>query len=668
MLEIIIENNSVDLSGSTAIGLTFQANAIGSLSNRQGNFSNKFKLKKTQKNQVIFENCDNINSNSNIPYSKLKARVIQNGIEIVAEGIAIVEDCDEHYNIQVMAGNTSFFDLVNTKNIHDLDLTQHNHTWNHTNVVASRSNSDGYIYPLIETYFDSFLYSALFLSERAALSYRLLCCVFMKTIWERIVFESGYSQNGTFVNSDQYNRLILPPKVFGHTGDWIEETSGDQLLVTENNIQYTTNGISFTTRVDNFTGMGTDTYFSNAGIATFTAPDNIYGELIISAQLRVGLLGSATFQIQDFYLDIVDVTTGQIVTSSSDICDDISFSEWAAITTGVGVKVLNKGLSTGRMLFTSGHTYQARIILKENSNMGLSVFRYSTLNGTTFSFKADQEYAFGSQIEVGKLVKNYKQSEFMKQFMNMYCVIPQVNEYTKTISFNFFNDILNNIPIAKNWTNKIDEKFGVTVSFRDDNYAKSNLFKYEVDETNSFEDTFTDGEILIEDENLDAEKTLVKLDFAGTETILKMVDEQVPHIKCMNSNYSVEEVQQRVLLLDIQNGVDSVLYSDGTTNTTVVDDIPMCYFVKSGKSDNLSFNDSLLDNYDAISGIMQKYKKIVLYLNADFNEKDISELDFTIPVFIDKHTPKIHVNGYFYINRVENYQKGKSTKVELIRL
>lgn len=668
MLEIIINESVVELSEVTKIGLTLQSNTIGSLSNRQGNFTNKFKLPKTKHNQIILENSDNINSNTNIPYQKLSAKVVQNGIEIVADGIAIIENADSFYNVNITSGNTSFFDLINSKNVHDLDLSAFDHVWNHSNVVASRNNTSGYIYPIIETFFDWNLYSSLYTGERTAISYRLIACVFMKTIWERIILESGYSQSGSFIESQIYDRLILPPNYWGRTDEWIDEQSGDQKLVTENNIQYTTNGISFTTRVDNFTGMGTETHFSNGGIATFTAPDSMYGELIISAQLRIGLLGFATYKIDDFYLDIVDVNTGQQICASSDIIDDITGAEWIAISSGVAVKVMNKELRSGRIYLIGGHVYQARLILKESANMGLSVFRYSTLTGTTFSFQAEPEITFGSTVEIEKLVKNYKQTEFMKQFMNMYCVIPQVNEYTRTINFNFFDDLLANIPIAIDWSNLIDESMGCSVYYRDDNYAQINKFQYTVDESNSFDETFTDGEILIDDLNLDAEKTLVKLDFAGTETILRMVDENVPHIRCMKSNYSVEEVKQRVLLLDSQNGVDPISYTDGTTTTSVSDNIPMCYFVKSGKNDNLSFNDSLLNNYSAIAGIMTKYKKIVLYLNAGFGETQIANFDFSIPVFIDKHTEKIHVNGHFYVNRIENFQKGKSTKVELIRL
>lgn len=665
-LVIIINGREVQQSSSSRVGTTFQANTLSNFENRQGSVTNKFKVPKTKENQITLENSDNINSNTNLPYSKAQAKLVQNGIEIISDGIAVIDNSEtDFYNITVVAGNSSFFSLI-SGNVWDLDLSEFDHLWNLTNVIASRNNTEGYIYPFIETWFSDGAYSALFTSERSCLVYRMLCCIYMKTIWEAIVIEAGYSQGGTFIESDIYNRLILPPKVFAHSSEWIEDKSGDQLLVTESDHTYSTNGISFTTRIDNFTGMGTETHFNNAGVAIYEADEYMWGELVMNARFRIGLLGQPCYQIDDFYIEIIDTTTSSIQIASSDILDDITGAEWIAISSGVAVKVLTKELRTGRFQLIAGHQYQCRIVLKESANMGLDLFYYSTLEGTTFTFKADPEISFGGDVEVAKLVDNYKQKDFIKHFMNMYCVIPQVNEYTRKVSFNFFNDITANIPNAIDWSDKIDESKGITIYYRDTEYAQSNKFKYTVDSGNSFGEDFTDGEIVINDLNLEQEKTLVELPFAGTETVVRMVGQNVPHIKMIGSNYSVEEVEQRVLLLDKVVSGDTVSYGDGNTSTSVNDNLPFCYFVKEGADDNLSFNDSLLDNYSTIEGIMTKYKKVVLYLKL--NERDVAELDFTIPIYLDKHTPKIQLNGHFYINKVENFQDNKTTKVELIRL
>jgi len=54
-------------------------------------------------------------------------------------------------------------------------------------------------------------------------------------------------------------------------------------------------------------------------------------------------------------------------------------------------------------------------------------------------------------------------------------------------------------------------------------------------------------------------------------------------------------------------------------------------------------------------------------LKADFNlnATDINNLDFTIPIYLD--VPSESINGYFYLNKIENY-KGNITKCEIIRL
>ena len=48
-----------------------------------------------------------------------------------------------------MSGNVDWMDEITDKKLRDINLLQYNHVWNTTNVVASFSNTEGYIYPFI---------------------------------------------------------------------------------------------------------------------------------------------------------------------------------------------------------------------------------------------------------------------------------------------------------------------------------------------------------------------------------------------------------------------------------------------------------------------------------------------------------------------------------------
>jgi hypothetical protein len=71
MNELIINNRTVDLSDSTNIGVTLCANNIGELQNRQGNFTNTFKLPTSKNNKEIFEWSHLQTSSSLMPYLSL---------------------------------------------------------------------------------------------------------------------------------------------------------------------------------------------------------------------------------------------------------------------------------------------------------------------------------------------------------------------------------------------------------------------------------------------------------------------------------------------------------------------------------------------------------------------------------------------------------------------
>jgi len=113
MNELIINDRRVDLSENTNIGLTFCANNIGELQNRQGNFSNTFKLPITKNNREIFEWSHLQTSASLMAYKKLKATYIQNGVEIVTEGVAEISSVDNNYfYINVYSGNVDLTDAI----------------------------------------------------------------------------------------------------------------------------------------------------------------------------------------------------------------------------------------------------------------------------------------------------------------------------------------------------------------------------------------------------------------------------------------------------------------------------------------------------------------------------------------------------------------------------
>lgn len=227
-LDLFVNGKRLEVSESTPIALTYVANDLAELRNRQSNHTNRFKLPLTRLNREILELPDVINSETLIPYRSNDAIIIQEGVQIVPEGLFEIIQVQEFIEAQVIHGNTAFFDKIKDKDLRDLDLSAFNHTWNLTNVVSSRNNTavDGYIYPLIN-------YGNL-TSGSNVFDVRLQpASIFFKTIFDQIHVDAGFTKTGNIftksvnvgglfgTNVVMYPNLIIPfsndalPNAFG---------------------------------------------------------------------------------------------------------------------------------------------------------------------------------------------------------------------------------------------------------------------------------------------------------------------------------------------------------------------------------------------------------------------------------------------------------------------
>lgn len=229
-LDLFVNGKRLEVSKNTPIALTYVANDLAELRNRQSNRSNRFKIPLTRLNREILELPDIITSETLIPYRSNDAIVIQDGVQIVPEGLFEILQVQDMIDAQVISGNNGFFDKIKDKDLRDLDLSAFNHTWDLSTVIASRNNiaANGYIYPLIN-------YGNL-TSGSNTFDVRLQpASVFYKTILDQIHVDAGYSKTGDIftksvnvgglfgTNVVMYPNMIIPfsndalPNAFGTT-------------------------------------------------------------------------------------------------------------------------------------------------------------------------------------------------------------------------------------------------------------------------------------------------------------------------------------------------------------------------------------------------------------------------------------------------------------------
>jgi hypothetical protein len=275
-------------------------------------------------------------------------------------------------------------------------------------------------------------------------------------------------------------------------------------------------------------------------------------------------------------------------------------------------------------------------------------------------------------VTVNSIWGKLKQADIYKAYLQQYCAILQVNEETKVITIDKFDTIQDNIANALDWSDKIDYTDKPEINFALDNYGQRNNLEYKEDES-VIKPLLTDYVLTIDDETLESENDLIESVYAATQNVIRLEDVSVPQIKIYTTDEDAvteptENVEQRILLLDRVDSSDlwasgGLVYTDGTSDTTVTTDIPIAWFIRSDKDYNLGFGNNLVALYwQGLIDVLNRSK--IVSANIRLNAVDINALDFLIPVYIAEY------NCYFYISKISNYEYGstQSTTVELVKL
>lgn len=653
MNELIINNRRLDLSEFTNIGVTFCANNIGELQNRQGNFTNTFKIPITKNNKEVLEYSHLQNSATLMPYKKLKATYVENGIEIISEGVAQIQSTDNNFfYLNVYSGNIDFIDAINDITVGELYLNDANFQWNISNVTNS-SLSNYYSFPLIDWRKDI----DTFFSTNTVDARQLLPCVNVKGMFDRLASYTGFNFSGNYLTSLDHLTMVLTPNEFSIPSS--DAIKNGQTLISQPSpyIQIPT-GAS-TSSVDYFPTFRNTNNNPDFTTGLFKPTINKLGKLNFTGEYKLffgySVSGVSNINKKQAYVN-VSITD---ISGSTTIYGPIVYGPY-----DYGLNSITFDIETPEMTFLAGQTYKVKLtayVAQTNKVQQLNLLDYdTTISGPLNTYPRFQEFtpspkiAFNTILNFNKLF-TMKVSDVLKDILNLRGIIIQTNNYTKTIQFNTFEDLSLNKSKAIDWSKKIQSD--KSMSFRFGNYAKKNNFIFKLDTDKTFNsDTKNDSYFNLIDENLDEEKTVVKLAHPSTVLQNRYNGYIVPCINgLIDGNNEWNKSDWRLLNLKVQPTSFNVNYIDGSTTITKNSNINFCEMI--------GFETLVPKYYSTLQEILNNTKLLKIKVNLDIT--DITNLDFSIPIQIDR--PDLNLSGYFYINKIENY-KGNITSCEIIRL
>jgi len=337
-------------------------------------------------------------------------------------------------------------------------------------------------------------------------------------------------------------------------------------------------------------------------------------------------VAKAWLRIQYTVLSLV--TSDQITAISAQIIQSIAGAETGMATVDLSVDLRNQDLYIEFPEFEEATsiernaTYYLRVYVEGNFTTsgaaGTPSIRWETkpivnnllqnpnaLAGT-YGFileNVSQDVAEGFPIEAAQCVPKIKAADLLKYISNYACIYPKIQgNQISLVGLEVGNNNL------INWSGKIDFSQGVKNDFRNDNYAKSNIWKYK-DETNLTNDK---GVIAMQGKTLGKEATLYEAPFAIADTTFALLgitfaQPKILEVKGLNQYFIWNQTNRGI---NIRYIIGDIVY-DEANYYRVLDNGDGGALVGTKPSTAVGTDYELVQWYDAFTSVVTT--PIVLY-------------------------------------------------------
>lgn len=666
------DEGDFDLFGDEQIVQTLAIFNFEDISTFNGEYTNNFELPFTNNNSKLIGHADFILNVETAPYKKLNCKLIIGGLEFKS-GLLIIEEITDVIKARFISGNSNFYSLIKNVYLSNLDWDAYNHTWNYTNALASAGNTEGYVYPIIT-------YNGQTLAGTTLDVRKILPSTFVKTILDLMFSEYDYTAVYNF-DLTEIENILLPytNKIPSYSAEYLLLNSLDASTSTQYGSTYNMSvGYSV---------------IEGAGWKTFYIPE-VYD---IRNELDIFAAGSSTFwntpnkfftvvapgvYTYNIFVDLATYVPTGTITVTNVNTTEVPNHYWHARYELRLIKYIN-GVDTiiDSKILTSSYTMSGKVQLNIGDNVffrlvpigyvsyqlaggyngGFSVSISNTvLNTNTFTLDLSPELTFGNLITYSSMLPKIKASDFLRDICIRFGLILQINDDTKTVYLNKFDEIYNNVLTAKNWSDKLDDTQPPTIKFKYDTYAQNNLFNHKEDKSILETNVNTNYNIVINNDNLILDKTFYTSVFAESENVtFGGIETTTIDLYDTTAGKFNKEVQPRILNSALGN---DFRYTDGTTTSALTDARRVWFIDDTLPDDSLGYAFILPRNSNLIIETLQNLKIVKAKLNLSLD--DIKNLDYFTPVYIES------LQSYFFISKINqfNYTNPELTEVELIKL
>jgi hypothetical protein len=338
-------------------------------------------------------------------------------------------------------------------------------------------------------------------------------------------------------------------------------------------------------------------------------------------------------------------------------------------------------------------------------------------------YTSTSETPVGDYIPFKYNLPDITQFDFFKGFLQLYGLIMKVDNYEKKVYVYGFDKVVGSKPIAIDWSDKLVKRTG-TINNVIGNYGKNSIIKYiDTERSQNDEGRITITEAIAEEiydkgviifwyadvtawNNKDYEfgNTITETSFPSgqyryetlpnviepsdlttkDEGILRVENDDIPTerviltfpFEACEIYYSVDQAGKKYTYVKFRDCEEKVLAKYDTPRLVTIDgDYAFNLVSEEGNTSAyycVASNINADKSIQAQSMVSKYYSALETHVLSDvryltdveiaLNERDISIYDPYTPIYLEKY------GAYFHVNKINNYMRGKITKVDLIKI
>ncbi|MGI4736110.1 MAG: hypothetical protein ACRYG7_13115 [Janthinobacterium lividum] len=294
-------------------------------------------------------------------------------------------------------------------------------------------------------------------------------------------------------------------------------------------------------------------------------------------------------------------------------------------------------------------------------------------NEVRFTVKLLAEFPPGGLVKLQDWLPNIKQLDYVKAYMLLGGLTIQADQYTNHLRLATGAQLLENVPLARDWTAKRDAYALPSrlpereLVYRFGEYGQVNQLRWAEDE--HVTKGTGDGVLLVADEVLPATYELATLPFAASEsspnlpTLLRILNFEPQDLTATPPTYSSVEAKPRLTLRRPDGDfLVNIITTPATSTSVAVTHAVLTtssYFL--GVELTLDLDGTVLTEYWAdLRAMLDQVRYLTEYYRL--TPRDIAELDFSIPIWDGL------LGDYFAVSAVGEYDPRRAVEVRLARL